>query len=110
MTKYRLKFSQVGTYNPVLTFDTPGVSGISCARASAGVYDFTGTSIPDAEKCRLFVSPMECENQDTGEPVTASVGNQGSLRIIGREAVSRTIADFNMAEGVYIPMVLHVYP
>ena len=110
MTKYRLKFSQVATSNPVLTFDTPGVSGISCARVSAGVYEFTGTSIPDPEKCRLFVSPVECENQDTGEPVTASVVNQGSLRVIGREAVSRTIADFNMAEGVYVPMVLHIYP
>ena len=110
MIKYRLTFAQAGTSNPVLVFDSPEASGISCARVSEGVFEFSGASIPDAENCRLFISPVECENQGSGEPVIASVVNQGALRVIGRQVTDGAISDFDMATGVYIPMVLHVYP
>lgn len=109
MIKYKFTFTQVGTSNPVLVFDNGLTPDISCARVAAGAFDFSGTNIPDAEKLRLFISPVECENQDSGEPVVASVVNQGALRVIGRQVTDATVSDFNMAEGVYIPMELHVY-
>ena len=110
MTKYRLTFAQVGTSNPVLVFDNGLTPDIACVRTATGAFEFSGTDIPDAEKLRLFMSPVECENQGSGEPVIASVVNQGALRVIGRQVTDGTISDFDMATGVYIPMVLHVYP
>jgi len=102
-------FTQVGTSNPVLVFDNGATPNISCTRVAAGCFEFSGTDIPEAENLRLFISPVECENQDSGEPVVASVVNQGALRVIGRQVTDTAVSDFNMAEGVYIPMILHVY-
>lgn len=110
MMKYRFTFAQAGTSDPVLSFDNGLTPDISCARMATGAFEFSGTDIPDAENLRLFISPVECENQGSGEPVTASVVNQGALRVIGRQVTDGAISDFDMAEGVYIPMVLHVYP
>jgi hypothetical protein len=109
MNRLHFLFSQQGSANPVLVFDGVPKPDISCTRVTAGAYDFVGSDIIDPKKCRLFISPMECENQDTGEPVVASMSNQGPLKVIGRDA-SGSLCDFNMADEVSIPMVLHVYP
>ena len=109
MNTLPLLFSQQGTANPVLVWDTIPAPAITCTRNDAGVYVFGGTDIPDHDKCRLFVSPLECEHQGTGEPVLASVSTQGVLKVLGRD-MAGALSDFNMADGVSIPMILYVYP
>lgn len=102
-------FHQEGTGNPSLSFVSPQYIAISCARVADGIYVFTLDGITDYSKVALFISPMEVENQTTGDPVVAHVVNQGDLRVIGRDP-SGVIVDFNMTTDVFIPMKLVIYP
>ena len=102
-------FHQEGTSDPSLTFVDPPFISISCARDAEGVFLFSLSGIDDYSKVALFVSPLEVENQSSGDQVIARVANQGNLKVLGRDS-SGALSDFKMAEDVFIPMQLVIYP
>ena len=104
---YAFTFHQSGQGDPILDFRMNTPPSIACVRNVEGIYAFSGADIDACSSVGLFVSPLECENQITGDRVTPSVVTQGPLKVIGRYP-DGTITDFNMAEGVSIPMILHI--
>lgn len=109
MNTFTFLINQQGTASPTLKFDAVPAPDVTLARLGAGEYAFGGSAIPDTSRVRLFISPMECENQITGDPIRPSMVNQGTLKLMGRD-LAGALSDFNMTPEVAIPAIIQILP